>query len=916
MSRNKALVPAFLLLSFWLVPASFAQERGPGSREPEELRIENCKMKICNSQFAICDLQSSPRSANWSDLSLGNVIKDDFNAPAYQYPLIGNGGLALLADPCGLTQLKPSRAPFCANIYFSYWWKSSRTKRATPFCLKGGYGQDTAPDPGSLRSFRQTLDVVNGVLTSKVNLILSGSPVASTRTQFVTTDGVLVMDIVDSAPGIFRLQVAGEQVRYSVGHPARNATSIAGCRVDRGLLASTASLGDKHGACLAIVAEGGGTVDAKDGSVALPVGPGRPARFFIAAGSEIQGADYLADALAKAVTAARSGFIAARQQNAADFAAFWARSSVSLPDRELLTHYIRGLYILKALWQGNPLFTGCFGPRPEGYDGAIGTECDNIFAWSALVNANQAAIARVMPDWYERTLANAKQYAKTFLPQTRGAKWAWLAGYDGTVTAGFDAPNADRMAYVSAQAAATDLYQATYTNDDARLARAKELLENAVRFQLDACEKQGDQWVNNFAALQYGGVKKGTAIEQVTLLWALRACRDLGVGPAAWATEADKVYLPIRTDPAQGRPVLGKYQGDQAPFPGGDLYGMSWFQICTRVFEPGDPLLTATYHSLFASNVGIGNLKYTFFKGCLAAQAAQIGLGEEALTLLRWNLSSASLYDGLYFGEYDGAAEKTIEVGAHAMHVHAIQNMLLDGRDGRQIRVFPALPREWEMRGVGFNRMLADGGIEVSGQFDENGSRVTLLNTGKREQVRTILLRIPSTFLAVAEAAGTPIQGMVDGRFAKMKVRLPAGAETSLAIVPTRKGSWQSIDDADPAMAWSQGNWIIQKDNRCQAGTNHASETAGAHASLRFTGAAVRLIGQRGGNRGYVRIKIDDRDEGIFNLFAATPEYQVVAFERFGLPAGVHTLRVEASGLAGYGGGKYVDIDAIQVLKE
>ncbi len=474
--HNKAFVPAFLVLSFWLIRASFAQH-------------------------------AAAATAAWSDLSFGNVIKDDINAPAYQYPLIGNGGLALLADPCGLTQLKPAKAPYAPNIYYSYWWKSSRTKRATPFCLKGGYGRGAAPDQGSLRSFRQTLDVVNGVLTSKVELILSGTPVSSTRTQFVTTDGVLVMDIADNAPGIFRLQVTGDQAHYSATRG--------------GLLVSTASLGEKHGACLAIVAEEGGTVDANDGTVALPVGPDRSARFFIAAGSEIQGADYLADAMAKAAAAARGGFNTARQKNAADFAAFWARSSISIPDRELLTHYIRGLYILKALWQGNPLFTGCFGPRPEGYDGCIATECDDMFVWSALVNANQATIARVLPDWYERTLAYAKQYAKTFLQQTRGAKWPWLAGYDGTATTGFDAPKSDRMAYVSAEAAAIDLYQASYTNDDARLGRAKELLENAVRFQLDACEKQGDQWVNNFAALQYGGVKKGTAIEQVTLLWAL-----------------------------------------------------------------------------------------------------------------------------------------------------------------------------------------------------------------------------------------------------------------------------------------------------------------------------------------------------------------------------------------------------------
>ncbi len=256
-SAALSLCPAFAMLfvlSFSPASVSFAQDAVPA--------------KAKNTAAA---------RAGWSDLSLGNVVKDDFNAPAYQYPLIGNGGLSLLADPGGLTQLKPPKAPYAPNIYFSYWWESSRTKRATPFRLKGGYGQGAAPDQGSLRSFRQTLDVVEGVLTSKVNLILSGSPVASTRTEFVTADGVLVMEIADSVPGVFRLQAAGEQTRYSAK--------------GGGLLASTASPGEKHGACLAIVAEGGGRVDAHEGSVALPVGPGRPARFFIAAGSEDPGSE-------------------------------------------------------------------------------------------------------------------------------------------------------------------------------------------------------------------------------------------------------------------------------------------------------------------------------------------------------------------------------------------------------------------------------------------------------------------------------------------------------------------------------------------------------------------------------------------------------------------------------------------------
>ena len=173
----------------------------------------------------------------------------------------------------------------------------------------------------------------------------------------------------------------------------------------------------------------------------------------------------------------------------------------------------------------------------------------------------------------------------------------------------------------------------------------------------------------------------------------------------------------------------------------------------------------------------------------LPPKRRQLGLGQEALTLLRWNLSPAMLYDGLYFGEYDGIPEKTIEVGAHAMHLHAIQNMLLDGRAGRQVRVFPALPREWETKGVGFNRLLADGGIEVSAQFDENGSRVVLRNTGSREQVRTILLRVPSTFLGAAEAGGAPSKGSSRGASRRWRFAFPPGDRSRWPSFPPRKGS-------------------------------------------------------------------------------------------------------------------------------
>ena len=81
-------------------------------------------------------------------------------------------------------------------------------------------------------------------------------------------------------------------------------------------------------------------------------------------------------------------------------------------------------------------------------------------------------------------------------------------------------------------------------------------------------------------------VKKGTAIDQLTLLWALRTCRRLNVGPESWQALADRVYLPVKFDETQKKDVIAKYQGDDGNFPGGDYYGMSWSQICTRAYDP------------------------------------------------------------------------------------------------------------------------------------------------------------------------------------------------------------------------------------------------------------------------------------------------------------------------------------------
>ena len=661
-------------------------------------------------------------------------MKTRLDADQYQYPMLGNAGLVLLADPYGFVNYIPPKASYQPNLYYSAWWKG-KTKRATPFAVKGGYaGASNTLIPGDIALFHQRLDVSRGILNVGVGRDGRG-PENSIGAERIHHGGR------SSGRGDFRRRARRFQAAVAPQQDCQIHTQAR----PNGISVSTESLGSGQGAAVSVVGQGlNVSVDPKESTVSVRVEPGKPVCFFLAAGSEIEDkAVYSDSSFDKVAKASRLSFAALETANTAQFAEFWGRSSLHIPDDRILVNYIRSQYLLKAMWDKNPFLTGCFGPRPEGYDGCIATECDLMYVWAALLGANHPDISRWLPDWAEKTLETATQHARSFFPNTRGAKWPWLAGYDGTETANFGSRESDYYAYIPTELAAMDLYQAEYTGDAARLARSKNLLEHAVRFQLDACEKQGGLLVGNWSKQQYNAVKKGTAIDQLTLLWALRACRRLKVGPGSWRAGGPRLP-PHQIRQNSEEDVIAKYQGDDGKFPGGDYYGMSWSQICTRAYDPYSPLAAPTYNSLFGSKVGIGWLGYTFFKGCAASLAAQMGHGQEAASLLTWNLSH-DLVDGWYFSEFAGDPSKTVEIGAHATFALAVQDMLFDGRPEDIIRVFPALPREWEEAGTGFAGMLANGGLVLSGSFSNTGSTVTVKNNGAGDAVRVVLLRIPPT---------------------------------------------------------------------------------------------------------------------------------------------------------------------------
>jgi hypothetical protein len=76
---------------------------------------------------------------SWRDsVDAAALVKSDLSASNYQYPIIGNGGLNLLADPLGFTAMKPKDAPYAASLEYCYWWNNN-TARLRPFAIQAVY---------------------------------------------------------------------------------------------------------------------------------------------------------------------------------------------------------------------------------------------------------------------------------------------------------------------------------------------------------------------------------------------------------------------------------------------------------------------------------------------------------------------------------------------------------------------------------------------------------------------------------------------------------------------------------------------------------------------------------------------------------------------------------------------------------
>jgi hypothetical protein len=121
------------------------------------------------------------------------------------------------------------------------------------------------------------------------------------------------------------------------------------------------------------------------------------------------------------------------------------------------------------------------------------------------------------------------------------------------------------------------------------------------------------------------------------------------------------------------------------------------------------------------------------------------------------------------------------------------------------------------------------------------------------------------------------------------------------------------IDDGDARIAYSMNgstpDWSVdpsRPDNTPDFGrTLHFASRNGAAATYSFNGTSIKVIGEKGPQRGAIRVSVDGGPGVTTSLNQPTRQFQQTVFSRSGMAFGRHTIRVVKAS------GQYVDIDGV-----
>ena len=130
---------------------------------------------------------------------------------------------------------------------------------------------------------------------------------------------------------------------------------------------------------------------------------------------------------------------------------------------------------------------------------------------------------------------------------------------------------------------------------------------------------------------------------------------------------------------------------------------------------------------------------------------------------------------------------------------------------------------------------------------------------------------------------------------------LPASALTITLLgggESSPPSGYKRVEQGNAAVIYS-GNWNTESSNLTQSfsgGTAATSMAAGAQASFRFSGTAVRWVGYRDAFSGIADVYIDGTLQSTVDTYSLVPTSEVIIFSASGLTAATHTLSIRVKG--------------------
>ena len=717
---------------------------------------------------------------------------DRFQNPKYQYECLGLGGTMMRVGSDGFTRkgvvLTQTNGWLKHRPYLSYqYWWDEEGHRHLPFDFVGGYGKKL--ESGLVTAFRNRLDIATGLLEIDLGLQKDGKgskSFQSHREMFITPDGILVMRVTDTAdaPKPFRIGVGINQdvriyLNSGVYDKAHDPWTGEGEGKKDGLVI-VAKRPKSCTAALGIAVEGVETsVDAKLlelGSVQA----GKSVTFYIAPSSSYAVDDPAGSAWKKAEAAKSRGFQALRQETAQWWKEYYERSAISVPDSDLQKWFARSTYYMGVFFGNTDVPPGCNGTSIESFAGAVCPEYDLVLSQMALLYGNHFKEARRVVGWLERVLPRAEKYAKegltlhqTSVTYTGGAKFAPLMGYDGTILL---PPTTGEGAWAHEDfsgnhAALMALNYVDWSGDKSCEASAKKILRETTEISV-----QDLQWRDDFKS--YLNKYMPATVQQAGTLYALRESVRRGVAEPDWAEKADKVLIP--TAEYKGKKLFAVGPGADLAEHAGDSTWLIpvWYY---GVVADEDPMVRDSYDLFRTSKTG----DYTFNNGWMGVIAAKLKDGKEAVQWAKNFLRpGVALFDDTCFGEIVADFEdfkKTPEVAAHGAFICNLTQMLLGPDDEKEITLFPAIPIEWEKKGVSFQKLAAKGGVLVSGKFEVDRVHVTLENCLNESCSRDLRVRLPEGTTRLRDSES---RVQIEAGWARLSdVKLPAKSRITLDFV-------------------------------------------------------------------------------------------------------------------------------------